>query len=114
MTNHVRDFLLEFKQAVTSESGVYIVPRQETKQTLRKLGLTKKNLEEILLSLSVTDYHKGPEPDRDRPGQLWVFGKEVDGHEVYIKLKVFEVKGSKLAKCISFHIANYQMKYPNR
>ncbi|MEW8402418.1 MAG: hypothetical protein AB2717_17065 [Candidatus Thiodiazotropha sp.] len=110
----VRDFLLEFKQVATGGSGVDIVPRAETRPTLSRLGLTMANLEEILLGLSVADYCKGPEPDRDRPGSIWVFGREIEGHEVYIKLKVAQVRDRRIAKCISFHIAQYPLEYPHR
>jgi hypothetical protein len=112
MSTPVRDFLLEFKKAVTSASGVYLVPREDSLATLQHLGLTKKNLEEILLSLSVADYCRGPEADRDREGQLWIFGKRLRGHEIYIKLKVAMVAGKKIAKCISFHVAKYPLSYP--
>ena len=62
----VRKFLLEFKQIVTTGSGVDLIPRKESLETLRRLGLTKLNLEEILLGLSVTDYCAGTQA---RPGQ---------------------------------------------
>ncbi|MGB7932046.1 MAG: hypothetical protein WCH04_07440 [Gammaproteobacteria bacterium] len=110
----VRDFLLEFKQVVTGGSGIDIVPRAETKPTLVRLGLTKTNLEEILLGLSVTDYCQGPVPDRDRSGNVWIFGREIEGHEVYIKLKVAQAGHKRIAKCISFHIARYPLEYPHR
>lgn len=110
----VRDFLWEFKQVTTSGSGVDIVPRTETRPTLAQLGLTKANLEELLLGLSVADYCKGPEPDHDRPGSIWIFGREIEGHEVYIKLKVAQVGDRRIAKCIWFHIVRYPLKYPHR
>lgn len=112
MTKHVRQFLLEFKQAATSGSGVDLIPRKSTRPTLLKLGLTKHNVEEILLSLSVTDYCKGPEKDHDRPGEMWFFGKEIGGHEIYIKLKVANVGNRDIAKCISFHFAEYPLSFP--
>jgi hypothetical protein len=110
----VRDFLLEFKQVATAGSGIDIVPRAETRPTLARLGLTRVNLEEILLGLSVTDYCQGAEPDRDRPGNVWIFGCEIEGHEVYIKLKIAQAGEKRIAKCISFHIARYPLEYPHR
>lgn len=110
----VRDFLLEFKQVATGGSGVDIVPRVETRPTLAQLGMTLANLEELLLGLSVADYCKGPEPDRDRPGSIWIFGREIEGKEVYIKLKVAQTGNRRIAKCISFHIARYPLRYPYR
>lgn len=114
MVEDVRKFLLEFKQVVTSGSGIDLVPRRETLETLRLLGLTKRNLEETILGLSVADYCNGPEPDRDRPGEIWEFGKDMDGHEVYIKLKLASSGGTKMAKCVSFHKAKYPLKFPYR
>lgn len=110
MSDEVKQFLLDFKQAATSSSGIDLVPRKVNMETRSYLGITMKNLEEILLGLSVVDYCKGPLLDRDKPGELWEFGKEVNGEEVYIKLKV--VKELNLAKCISFHIAKHPMRYP--
>jgi hypothetical protein len=109
----VRKFLLEFKKIAAGEKGITLIPRNETRSTLAKLGLTKRNLEEILLSLSTVDYCKGPEEDDGigRNGEMWFFGKEIEGHEIYIKLKIEKIKDIEIAKCISFHIANYQLRY---
>jgi hypothetical protein len=111
----IRDFLLEFKQAATCGSGVDLVPRNETRATLAQLGLTKVDLEVLLLNLSVMDYCNGPEPDFDRTGEVvWIFGTRIQGKEIYIKLKVGQVGKQKIAKCISFHIAQFPLKYPHR
>lgn len=112
MREQIHSFLIEFKKTVTQGSGVMLVPRHDTKATLSHLGITKRNLEEILLTLSVENYSSGPEADRDKGGDIWVFGKQIRGYEIYIKLKVAEVSGIKIAKCISFHIAKYPMEYP--
>lgn len=112
--DETRKFLLEFKKAATAKSGVDLVPRKDSLETIKQLGLTKRNLEGILLDLSVADYCDGPKADRDKPGEIWEFGKNLDGHEVYIKLKVVAVGESRIAKCISFHIAQYPMKFPYR
>ena len=109
MSDKVKQFLLDFKQVATI-NGVDFVPRKGNVLTLSYLGITKKNAEEILLGLSVADCCKGPLPDKDKPGELWEFGKDIDGQEVYIKLKV--VKELNIAKCISFHIPKYPLMYP--
>jgi len=108
----IRDFLLTFKKAACRGQGIYLVPRQETLETLLALGLTKRNLEEIVLSLSVDDYSSGPVEDRDRQGYLWIFGKQVKGRQMYIKLKVVVVSGKVMAKCLSFHVAKFPMSFP--
>ena len=110
MSDEVLRFLLRFKQIV-SANGIDLVPRSGLNETLSFLGFTKKNLEEILMGLSVTDFCRGPLPDNSRPGELWEFGKNFDGYEVYIKLKVVEAGSASIAKCISFHISTHPLKY---
>ncbi len=83
-------------------------------EALAKLGITKKNLREEIMILSVENYCEGPEPDRDRPGDIWVFGKQVGTEEIYIKLKIAQVGQEKIAKCLSFHAANFPLCYPFR
>ena len=71
MRKQIHTFLVEFKKAVTRGSGVMLVPRHDTRVTLSHLGITKRNLEEILLTLSVDNYSSGPEADRDKGGDIW-------------------------------------------
>jgi hypothetical protein len=110
----IRDFLMEFKKIMVKGRGLDIVNRRENIDALAKLGLTKKNLKEEIMTLSVRDYCEGPVPDRDRPGDIWVFGKQVGGEEIYIKLKIAQVGKEKVAKCLSFHEANFPLCYPYR
>jgi hypothetical protein len=110
----VRDFLLQFKKIMVTGRGLDIVNRRENLEALAKLGLTKKNLIEEIMTLSVENYCEGPEPDRDRPGNIWVFGKQVGTDEIYIKLKIAQVGKEKIAKCLSFHAANFPLCYPFR
>ena len=108
----IRRFLREFKHIATSGRGIDIVDRQKNMQALARLGLTKRNCREGILSLSVEDYCEGPKPDKDRPGEVWEFGKLIEGNEVYIKLKIARVGRVKLAKCISFHVAERPLCFP--
>lgn len=41
----------------------------------------------------------------------WVFGKHVEGTEVYIKLKLTRTEAP---KCLSFHPAERALRYPLR
>ena len=85
-------FLKEFKQLV-QEEGLYVVNRLNHQESLAELGLTKEACKIEILGLSVTDYCKGPQPNKDRPGDIWVFGKKIAGREVYIKLKMHKLSG---------------------
>jgi hypothetical protein len=77
-----------------------------------QLGFTKQNCKQEILNLSVSDYCAGPKPDKDRPGVIWEFGKKIRGHDVYIKLKIAEAGSIRIAKCISFHIAEFPIINP--
>jgi hypothetical protein len=108
----IRDFLLQFKKIMVTGRGLDIVNRRENIEALAKLGLTKGNLREEIMTLSAENYCEGPEPDRDRPGTVWVFGKQIGSEEIYIKLKIAQVGKEKIAKCLSFHAANFPLCYP--
>ena len=107
----VSDFLKEFKNHLQNEKFV-LVPRDTNLQTITYLGLSITNVKEILLGLTPEDYFKGPSKDTQRPEfMVWEFGKNIDGENVYIKLS--NNFSCNRAKCISFHIAAQEIKYPN-
>lgn len=108
----VASFLKEFKKIATKGRGIDFISRSKNIDSLLKLSLTKKNAREEILSLSVADYCGGPEPDKNKPGEIWEFGKLVEGKEVYIKLKIAQVGQEKIAKCLSFHVAEYPLCFP--
>lgn len=110
----VGEFLKEFKRIVESGRGLDVIPRRKNIEALAELEITRKMREKEILALSVSNYSKGPKPDRDKPGYVWEFGKEIGGREVYIKLKIDQVDGGKIAKCLSFHLAADPVSYPFR
>jgi hypothetical protein len=106
-------FLEEFKE-IAAARGIYVLERLKNRQSLAYLGLTKANRTDEILGLSVADYWRGPKPDRDKPGEVWEFAKMVKGMEVYIKLKVAHAEEEKIAKCLSFHVAERPVSCPYR
>jgi len=107
----IRDFLRSFKR-IAAKGGIYVIPRDKNQQALADLELTRRNRFEIIMSLSVLDYCSGPEPDRDKPGYIWEFGRIVVGTPVYIKLKVADTDRGQIAICISFHAAEFPLTFP--
>lgn len=105
-------FLKEFKKIATEGGGLYIVNRDKNRDALIILGLTINNRKEAILSLSAIDYCNGPKKDRDRNGFIWEFGKTINGNDIYIKLKIAKVGDERIAKCISFHKAEFNLCYP--
>lgn len=108
----VEAFLIALREAI-SKNGLQVIARASNNQALIDLGLTPKLREEIILNLQVDNYAKGPLPDdQGMPGDVWIFGCEVNNREVYVKLKAVEVNGEKYAKCLSFHPSQYPLQYP--
>jgi hypothetical protein len=110
----VERFLAEFRCIAESGRGIDLIPRAATNQTLVELGLTAKTSKQEILDLTPEDYCAGPEADQDQRGTVWLFGRVIQGQEVYIKLKIARAGGVKIAKCISFHIAEHRLRYPLR
>lgn len=80
-----------------------------TPQTLLSLGYDVKDVVQRLRELSVSEYCEAL-LDRDdfHPPYLQVFAKDIEGHQVYIKLKIKQENFQKVL-CVSFHFAQYKM-----
>ncbi len=100
----IANFLCRMKRLVDAKRNIYFVRRRENEATLLKLNLTIDMVWKELLKLRPSNYSKGPETDHDgSDGEVWVFLHPVTGVRVYIKLKLFEVKGQDYLKVLSFH-----------
>ncbi len=115
--DEVLSFLSLFKGCVILDR--YMVKNKEkNRQGLINLGITPDQRRETLLGLTPEDYHAGPKPDdTDYTKEVWEFGRDVGGVEVYIKLRVVKdprKKGVYHATVWSFHPAEHPMKYPLR
>ncbi len=111
-----RDLAIQFLAEWKPASRIFIdfVPRQKNLEGLKTLGITIKIARGLLQSLSIENYVSGPELDRDKGTvDIWVFGLPLDKTEVYIKIKMFDVKGRARCKCLSFHPAEKRLSYPH-
>ena len=90
-------------------------PESKTTRFLRSSGFTAQDVLDVLHSLEVEDYSQGPlADDKGRPHDLWVFGKEIEGIEIYIKVVPLFDNDAVATICVSFHEAEHKMKYPFR
>lgn len=66
-----------------------MIPTVKNRNSKRKYGLSQYEIEDYIASLEVEDLYKGPELDRDFPGEeLFIFKKEILPNIVfYTKLK---------------------------
>jgi hypothetical protein len=111
------EFLSAFRAAM--EFGSFHLKRREKNlQGLADLGLTVDTMKEILAALAVENYAAGPEPDdTDETKEVWKFGYDLGGKEIYIKLRLAPGPGKKdvmAATVWSFHKAEHKLKYPYR
>jgi hypothetical protein len=85
--------------------------RGKNQATLQEIEIVPSYRTVVIENLRVEDYVKGPVVDElNRLGEMWVFGKDVKGREVYIKVMIAGVTSQTI--CISFHIAEHPLIYP--
>ncbi len=107
----VLEFLEDFKTKMKIWDIIFMDNSTKNIQALLQLEITPAMRKKIINDLTPGDYSEGPVPDRQFVGNdLWVFGKEVKQQEVYIKITLGYA--GKAVICISFHTAEYPMKYP--
>jgi hypothetical protein len=108
----VSKFLRNFKEKMKYFDILFLDDRGKNTRTLAILEVTPRTRKELLEALEVQDYSQGPLAEAMFGGgaEMWVFGKTVRAQEIYIKITLGATGSSVI--CISFHIAEYPMKYP--
>jgi hypothetical protein len=107
-------FLKDFKELM-GQGYYFVKEHHKNVQTLKNLGITARIRDEIILSVAMEDYSSSPNPDEYHPGYYWIFGKNIDSNEIYIKLKIVTYNnGNDRAVCYSFHLTEYPLNYPLR
>ena len=107
----VEDFLKRLKEKIKVFDIIFRDDRGKNLQTLATLEITPTYRKKVILNIEPEDYSEGPIVDTlNKMGEMWVFGKDVKGHEVYIKITLGFPNSSTI--CISFHIAEHPMTYP--
>ena len=109
----------EIKNILKDPSKLHIIQKptdklDKTKNFMEKYRLTHKDVVDNILQLDISNYSYTDEDDRSGfLGNVWIFGQIllyplVDRNLViYIKLKYREQ-----VVCLSFHEAEYDMKFP--
>lgn len=104
----VNRFLEEFRVTAKVFGLVYRSERKVNAETLFCLGITGDIREKIIFSLEGEDYVQGPIFDAlNKLGYMWIFGKDYNDVELYIKLMITD-----RSLIISFHEARFPLKYP--
>ena len=114
-------FLLELKKVmsnrdfdVNKDLDVILKKKNEnsldpytTQNTLLKLDFDKNDIADTLKKLSVEEYIETGKDRKDISSpEFYIYGKEVQGNLIYIKIKIRDKINHKVF-CVSFHFARY-------
>lgn len=109
-----KDEVNRFLSAFIAKSKIFDViflSRNKNLQTLLILEIGALSRKKIVESLTFEDYSEDPLKDTlNRGSDMWIFGKMVKGHEIYIKITIGAPDNSTI--CISFHFSEHKMAYP--
>ena len=107
----VEAFLNRLKEKIKVYDIIFRDDRGKNIQTLATSEINTTYRKQVIMNIETEDYVDGPIVDTlNKLGEMWVFGKDVKGHEVYIKITLGQPNSSTI--CISFHIAEHKMNYP--
>lgn len=107
----VEKFLEDFSLKVKIFGIRFRDDRGKNQNSLLELDITPMQRLDVIMKLDCYDYSEGPIVDvLNNQGEMWVFGKDVKGNEVYIKISMGQPNSHTI--CISFHKAEHPMSYP--
>ena len=119
----VKKFLEELKAIINdvsfdSDDDLIIIKSSKdevqysTRYTLLDLDYDTVDVVDRLKELTVSDYSETLiDKDDDKPPLLFVFGKDINNRQIYIKLKI-KGENNRRILCLSFHYAKHKMKFP--
>lgn len=103
----VEQFISHFK-AKMKIFGILFTERGKNSEALRMLGITNNERIKVVERIETSDYIETIS-DELSYGDMWVFGKDAFGVELYIKISLGHPNSNTI--CISFHIADYPLDY---
>ena len=111
LSEQIRIFLKNFNDKKKIWEILFRDDRGKNAQTLLQLEIRPFEREKIIDSVIVEDYSEGPLEDKlNQSADMWVFGKIYKGKMIYIKIAMGLPINPVI--CISFHEAEYKMKFP--
>lgn len=107
----VEQFLEELHTKMQIFGILFRDDRDKNRITLQELEIIPSYRKVVIENLRAEDYVQGPVVDElNRFGEMWVFGKDVKGREIYIKVMIVGTTNQTI--CISFHFAEHPLVYP--
>ena len=87
--------------------GIFFIDRKKNDEAIAALGITPAQRENVIRNIEPDDYIETI-VDEIALGDMWVFGKDFSGEELYIKISLGRPNSNTI--CISFH----KSEFPNR
>lgn len=107
----VENYLKNLKIKIKVFGILFLDERGKNAQTLASLEIPPHKRTQVIEQLNIENYSEGPTTEKMRNLlPMWVFGKKVNSHEIYIKKSMGAE--NQQAVCISFHQAERPMSYP--
>ena len=79
-----------------------------------ELGIDDNDIKKYLKELSVYNYVETCDDERNKKSNpYYIFGTEIENKDIYIKIKI-QSYDKKIILCMSFHFAEYNLKFPYR
>ena len=88
--------------------GIFFINRKKNDEAIAALGITPAQRDYIIRNIEINDYIETI-VDEMSFGDMWVFGKDVSGEELYIKISLGRPNSNTI--CISFHRAEFPNRY---
>ena len=106
----VERFLEQFHLKARVLGILFRDDRGKNQKALEELEISPVYRKIVIESLRPEDYIAGPLVDElYHLSEMWVFGKDVKGREVYIKISMGVADCQTI--CISFHVAEHPLQY---
>lgn len=116
LQQEVTHFLSQVRKVLSKEGGKnFHRPgnREKNRKDLADLDITPAQVQEMIRYLTYENYYKGPVDNfNEENSTTYEFGTLIDEYEIYIKLELIEIDNQLYCKCISFHKAEFPIRYP--
>lgn len=89
--------------------GIFFLERDKNLEALKEFGITPVEREAVIQTIVVDDYVETIKDTISQFEEMWVFGKDRDKAQLYIKLSMGVPNSQTL--CISFHKAENKIHY---
>lgn len=111
--SEVHEFLssVKAKLMLNEIDNLIIEPRKDNKNRdfMVEFGLRHRDVANIIKSLELNDYSHSVTDDKYKGNIMKVFGYNLDGTGVYIKISL-----RKKVICVSIHTQEFELDYPYR